>query len=259
MPRSSPPRASSSRRSSPPRATSRLRSCGPRVSAQAAILNAEGESRAILQVFDAIHRGDADPKLLAYQYLQTLPQIASGTVQQGVGHPHRAHRRAWAASPRASAAHIGRRQRQRPGAVRAARPAPRRCGRRTCRRPLLPDPAEALAQALRDSEAATADAVSAGTLSGNPADRRAEAGQRPYTGRPPPAPTDEPDRFPTQTRPTPGMPPAIPTEHPGAALDDTVLDDPRRARPTAGHRRAGPTPTGDRHVAPLRDGPPTVG
>ncbi|HET6196877.1 MAG TPA: SPFH domain-containing protein, partial [Acetobacteraceae bacterium] len=46
--------------------------------AQAAILNAEGEARAILQVFDAVHRGDADPKLLAYQYLQMLPQIAAG-------------------------------------------------------------------------------------------------------------------------------------------------------------------------------------
>ena len=45
--------------------------------AQAAILKAQGESRAILQVFDAIHRGDPDPKLLAYQYLQTLPQIAN--------------------------------------------------------------------------------------------------------------------------------------------------------------------------------------
>ena len=29
-------------------------------------------------MFDAIHRGDADPKLLAYQYLQMLPQIAQG-------------------------------------------------------------------------------------------------------------------------------------------------------------------------------------
>src|SRR5690606_28027289 len=47
--------------------------------AQAAILKAEGEARAILQVFDAIHEGDASPKLLAYQYLQMLPQIANGT------------------------------------------------------------------------------------------------------------------------------------------------------------------------------------
>lgn len=46
--------------------------------AQSAILKAQGESRAILQVFDAIHRGNADNKLLAYQYLQTLPKIAEG-------------------------------------------------------------------------------------------------------------------------------------------------------------------------------------
>jgi regulator of protease activity HflC (stomatin/prohibitin superfamily) len=45
---------------------------------QSEILRAEGQSKAIEQVFDAIHRGDADPKLLAYQYLQTLPQIAQG-------------------------------------------------------------------------------------------------------------------------------------------------------------------------------------
>ena len=45
---------------------------------QAAILRAEGEAQAINQVFESIHRNDPDPKLLAYQYLQTLPQIAAG-------------------------------------------------------------------------------------------------------------------------------------------------------------------------------------
>jgi regulator of protease activity HflC (stomatin/prohibitin superfamily) len=45
---------------------------------QAAILQAEGQSQAIATVFKAIHDGDADPKLLAYQYLQILPQIAQG-------------------------------------------------------------------------------------------------------------------------------------------------------------------------------------
>ena len=45
---------------------------------EAQILNAEGESKAIETVFEAIHRGDADPKLLAYQYLQMLPRIAQG-------------------------------------------------------------------------------------------------------------------------------------------------------------------------------------
>jgi regulator of protease activity HflC (stomatin/prohibitin superfamily) len=42
------------------------------------ILEAEGQSKAIDTVFEAIHRGDADPKLLAYQYLQMLPRIAEG-------------------------------------------------------------------------------------------------------------------------------------------------------------------------------------
>jgi regulator of protease activity HflC (stomatin/prohibitin superfamily) len=42
------------------------------------ILSAEGQSKAIETVFKAIHDGDADPKLLAYQYLQVLPQIAQG-------------------------------------------------------------------------------------------------------------------------------------------------------------------------------------
>src|SRR5437764_10382139 len=45
---------------------------------QEAILQAEGQAKAIDTVFRAIHDGDADPKLLAYQYLQVLPQIAQG-------------------------------------------------------------------------------------------------------------------------------------------------------------------------------------
>ncbi|HEX6663033.1 MAG TPA: SPFH domain-containing protein [Gaiellaceae bacterium] len=45
---------------------------------EAAILQAEGQAKAIDTVFRAIHEGDADPKLLAYQYLQVLPQIAQG-------------------------------------------------------------------------------------------------------------------------------------------------------------------------------------
>lgn len=45
---------------------------------QAAVLRAEGEAQAIQYVFDAIHKGDPDEKLLAYQYLQTLPKISEG-------------------------------------------------------------------------------------------------------------------------------------------------------------------------------------
>ncbi|GAA5020406.1 SPFH domain-containing protein [Actinopolymorpha pittospori] len=45
---------------------------------RAAMLRAEGQATAIDSVFSAVHRNDPDPKLLAYQYLQALPQIAQG-------------------------------------------------------------------------------------------------------------------------------------------------------------------------------------
>ena len=45
---------------------------------QSQILEAEGQAKAIETVFAAIHAGNADEKLLAYQYLQMLPQIADG-------------------------------------------------------------------------------------------------------------------------------------------------------------------------------------
>jgi regulator of protease activity HflC (stomatin/prohibitin superfamily) len=45
---------------------------------QSAILRSEGQAQAIATVFKSIHEGNADPKLLAYQYLQTLPQLAQG-------------------------------------------------------------------------------------------------------------------------------------------------------------------------------------
>ena len=45
---------------------------------QATILEAEGQAKAIDTVFNAIHAGKPDQGLLAYQYLQILPQIAQG-------------------------------------------------------------------------------------------------------------------------------------------------------------------------------------
>jgi regulator of protease activity HflC (stomatin/prohibitin superfamily) len=45
---------------------------------RSAILKAEGQAEAIGAVFQAVHRNDPDPKLLAYQYLQMLPQLAQG-------------------------------------------------------------------------------------------------------------------------------------------------------------------------------------
>jgi regulator of protease activity HflC (stomatin/prohibitin superfamily) len=50
--------------------------------ARAAVLRAQGEAQAITTVFDAIHRGNPDPKLLAYQYLQTLPKLADGSANK---------------------------------------------------------------------------------------------------------------------------------------------------------------------------------
>jgi regulator of protease activity HflC (stomatin/prohibitin superfamily) len=49
---------------------------------EAQVLQAEGQSKAIETVFRAIHEGNADPKLLAYQYLQVLPQIAQGDANK---------------------------------------------------------------------------------------------------------------------------------------------------------------------------------
>src|SRR2546421_6861222 len=49
---------------------------------QAAILRSEGEAKAIHTVFAAIHEGDADQKLLSYQYLQMLPQLAKGDANK---------------------------------------------------------------------------------------------------------------------------------------------------------------------------------
>ena len=100
--------------------------------AQATILRAEGDARAILQVFDAVHRGDADPKLLAYQYLQVLPKVAASPSNT-----------MWFLPAELSGA-LG-----------------------------------ALAEARRESAAATADATGAGVMSGTPFDPDAEAGQRP--------------------------------------------------------------------------------
>src|SRR6187200_2155173 len=48
----------------------------------AAILRAEGESKAIETVFRSIHANVPDEKLLAYQYLQMLPQLAQGSANK---------------------------------------------------------------------------------------------------------------------------------------------------------------------------------
>lgn len=56
-----------------------LRADGDR---QARILQAEGQAKAVRTVFGAIHTANPDSKVLAYQYLQALPQIANGTANK---------------------------------------------------------------------------------------------------------------------------------------------------------------------------------
>ena len=53
-----------------------------RADAEAQALRAQGQSKAIATVFEAIHEGRPDAELLAYQYLQMLPQIAKGDANK---------------------------------------------------------------------------------------------------------------------------------------------------------------------------------
>lgn len=145
--------------------------------AQSAILRAEGEARAILQVFDAIHEGDADPKLLAYQYLQMLPEIANGSsskmwivpaeftsalngIASGFGGTQDPADTSAFASNKDADGRRARRERLEKGAG-------------------LTDPTQALEEARRQAEAARADANTAGTRSGRPTSPRVTVGQDP--------------------------------------------------------------------------------
>jgi regulator of protease activity HflC (stomatin/prohibitin superfamily) len=162
--------------------------------AQSQILRAEGEARAILQVFGAIHEGDADPKLLAYQYLQMLPEIANGTASK-----------LWVVPTEFTAAlgSIAKGFGGTPGTPGIpAEPTGDDSGDGGTRAGLsaalassgLQDPGEALAEARRQAEAATADATSSGTRSGMPFDPSVERGQRPQgeTHQAPPPPQAQP-------------------------------------------------------------------
>jgi regulator of protease activity HflC (stomatin/prohibitin superfamily) len=61
------------------RAAAILRAEGER---ESQILRAQGEAQAIQTVFQAIHDGNPDQELLAYQYLQMLPEIARGDANK---------------------------------------------------------------------------------------------------------------------------------------------------------------------------------
>lgn len=141
--------------------------------AQSAILQAQGESRAILQVFDAIHKGDADPKLLAYQYLQMLPEIANGSASK-----------LWVVPTEFTSA-LG----SIAGAFGGHTPPPGFEPSETraeaedvvsdFAESALQDPAEALREARGQVDEAAAEASSAGITSGRPFSESAQAGQQP--------------------------------------------------------------------------------
>jgi regulator of protease activity HflC (stomatin/prohibitin superfamily) len=203
--------------------------------AQAKILTAEGEARAILQVFDAIHEGDADPKLLAYQYLQMLPQIANGSASK-----------LWVVPTEFTAAlgSIAKGFGGVPGlegggvpgptpaedaeAAEASAEARRERDRDRVRfgTPSLTDPAEALAEARRQAEAATADATSSGTRSGLPFDPLTERGQHP--GGEHRATSAEPGG--PAPRPLGGSSPATPPRPP-VTEDEPPTDEPPFGQP----------------------------
>ncbi|MCL1870632.1 MAG: SPFH/Band 7/PHB domain protein [Promicromonosporaceae bacterium] len=171
--------------------------------AQSRVLRAEGEARAILQVFDAIHTGDADPKLLAYQYLQMLPQVANGTASKLWVVPTEFTAALGAISkgfggsgiPGVPGAPVSGPEEEESDATKALR----KERMKEMGGAALANAAEALREAQRQSEAATADATASGTRSGLPFDPSHEAGQHP--GEPPaplpPTPATEPTVEPT--------------------------------------------------------------
>jgi regulator of protease activity HflC (stomatin/prohibitin superfamily) len=165
--------------------------------AQSSILRAQGESRAIIQVFDAIHRGDADPKLLAYQYLQMLPQVAASPSSK-----------LWIIPAEFTTALEG--MGKAFSGVGPRRPDGDSSG------PLaallddavfgdiqLQDPSTALRQAQGAADAATSDATSAGTGTGRPFSPDVEVGQTPD-----PAPIAPPTGGWSEVPPSPAPPTA---------------------------------------------------
>ena len=50
--------------------------------AKAEVLRAEGESRAVTEIFDAVRSAKLDEKMLAYRYLEQLPELAKGDANK---------------------------------------------------------------------------------------------------------------------------------------------------------------------------------
>ena len=115
-------------------------------------------------MFDAIHEGDADSKLLAYQYLQMLPQIAKSESSKMWFVPTE-----FTTALKAISAGFGLTEEPKPlkhAATRAASP----------RSQALSDASVALAEAKAELKSATQDATSSGRESGRTFDPEVEKG-----------------------------------------------------------------------------------
>ncbi len=137
--------------------------------AQSKILRAEGEARAILQVFDAIHEGDADSKLLAYQYLQMLPEIAKTDSNKIWFVPTE-----FTGALKSVSAAFGGAEEPEP-----LKRDPERAKRKSSITSVLTDPKVALEEARRMAESVSADAEAAGSESGKRFDPNVSKGQQP--------------------------------------------------------------------------------
>ncbi|PYF98953.1 SPFH domain, Band 7 family protein [Georgenia satyanarayanai] len=206
--------------------------------AQSAILEAQGQSRAILQVFDAIHRGKPDPKLLAYQYLQMLPELANKESSK------------FFVIPTEFTAALGAISKGFGGGVPGGDsddddgPAPQvdfgahdssmAAGLAETN---LEDPDEALARARREAQQATSEANAAGERSGRPFSESAERGQRPAEEehRPAGRRAEDQSRFappagaPASPPPAPGtqrQPPPPSANQPGPTAGPPATADP---------------------------------
>jgi len=218
--------------------------------AQSAILRAQGESRSILQVFDAIHRGNADPKLLAYKYLQMLPEIAEGDSNK-----------MWVIPTEFTAALQGISQGFTGGGGAGGTPfsfgggtdddagggtsesdPESELGANPFEDVDLADPSDALAEARSQAADAVADATDAGTASGAPYKKGTQAGQAPGAAQPPPS----------QGGPASPQPPAQPPAHGGPAVPPPPGQQ-APGQPAPGHPAPGQQAPGQQ--APEQSGP----
>ena len=122
----------------------------------AAILRAEGESKAIDTVFSAIHANQPDERLLTYQYLQMLPQLAQGSANKVFVIPSEFSQafKQLGEALRGDVRRPGHAQRS--GAAASAAPAPRQPHRRDRREGRSAD-AEEAARSAREAAAEVAD------------------------------------------------------------------------------------------------------